>query len=89
MIRASRGLGLQFVRQLADDPTNVVIATCRNPSSATELQKVKDKAQAKVHIVPLDVADETSIKSASEITTDIIGDAGLDYLLNNAGVVGH
>ena len=35
---ASRGLGLSFVRILANRSTNV-IATCRNPSQAEELQR--------------------------------------------------
>ncbi|KAG0719352.1 hypothetical protein GWK47_007301 [Chionoecetes opilio] len=36
---SSRGLGLEFVRQLAvaEYPPKVIIATCRNPDKATEL----------------------------------------------------
>lgn len=35
----------------------------------------------------LDVTDEASIKSASREVAEIVGDTGLDYILNNAGVV--
>lgn len=85
--RTSRGIGLQFVRQLAEDSANVVVAACRNPGSAVELSKVKESAKAQVHIVALDVTDEASIKNASNEVAEIVGDTGLDYLLNNAGVV--
>lgn len=37
---ASRGIGLGFVQALAQDPENAVLATCRNPQEATELQAV-------------------------------------------------
>ena len=33
----SRGIGLEFTRQLSLDPVNVVIATARNPEKASEL----------------------------------------------------
>lgn len=35
----------------------------------------------------LDVTDEASIKSASREVAETVGDTGLDYILNNAGVV--
>lgn len=35
----------------------------------------------------LDVTDEVSIKGASREVAEIVGDMGLDYILNNAGVV--
>lgn len=85
--RTSRGIGLEFTRQLSIDPTNLVIATARNPEKAAELQALKEGAKAELHILKLDVADEDSILRGTEEAIKILGDRGLDYLLNNAGVV--
>ncbi|KAG0717660.1 putative oxidoreductase [Chionoecetes opilio] len=48
---SNRGLGLEFVRQLAvaEHPPKVIIATCRNPANATELLALaRDYQQIKV-----------------------------------------
>lgn len=78
---ASRGIGLEFVRQCIDKGSNTVIATCRSPSTATELKKLDVCA-----ITQLDVADEASIeqcaKSIRQITPHV------DVLINNAGIYG-
>jgi NAD(P)-dependent dehydrogenase (short-subunit alcohol dehydrogenase family) len=39
-LSASRGIGLGFVQALAQNPENAVLATCRTPSEATELQEI-------------------------------------------------
>ena len=78
----SRGIGFEIVKQLASDPSNEVFATCRDPDSAFAL-----KSLAKLHVVKLDVNDEASIRWASEAVSRILGDKGLDYLINNAGIV--
>jgi NAD(P)-dependent dehydrogenase (short-subunit alcohol dehydrogenase family) len=81
---ANRGIGLEFVRQLADRGDRV-FATVRDVSRATELQELASKhPRDRVTIVPLDVADEHSIRAAADnITskTDV-----LDLLINNAGI---
>ncbi|TCD60729.1 hypothetical protein EIP91_009623 [Steccherinum ochraceum] len=81
----SRGIGLEFVRQLATSAENVVIASCRNPDAATDLKAIVSKAKGTMHVVPLDVGDLESIKGVEKYVKDIIGDEALDYLLNNAG----
>lgn len=78
---------MEFTRQLSQDPANVVIATARNPETAENLLELKPNAKAELHIVKLDVASEESIRSGTEEAKRILGDRGLDYLLNNAGVV--
>ncbi|KAG9313495.1 hypothetical protein JVU11DRAFT_5821 [Chiua virens] len=39
---ASRGIGLSIVRELLLAPANIVFATCRNPSSAIDLDVLKN-----------------------------------------------
>ena len=85
--RASRGIGLQIVKQLSANAENIVVASCRNPEGAQELAALQSSVAGKVHIVKLEVNDEESIKSAAAETSKILGDQGLDYLLNNAAIV--
>jgi len=86
---SSRGLGFEFVRQLAEESDNTVFATCRNPSGASALQALaKEKStHAKIHIFALDTDDEQSVQGAARETAGLLGDGrGIDYLLNNAAI---
>ena len=74
---ASRGIGLEFVRVLAERGDRV-IATARTPDSARDLAAV----QGKVHIVQLDLSDPASIGGLSSR----IGSEPIDVLINNAGI---
>ena len=87
VIGASKGIGLEFVRQLLADPSNVVLATCRNPDGATDLAALGKGAQGQLHIFALDTSDPESIASAPEHARTALGGRGLDYLLCNAAVV--
>lgn len=42
---SSRGIGLYLVKYFLnhEDPPNIIIAACRDPVSATELQELKKK----------------------------------------------
>ncbi|KAI0338162.1 NAD(P)-binding protein [Trametopsis cervina] len=82
----SRGIGLEFVKQLLDSPTNVVIAACRNPDKAIALTELKNSTQGSLYVVQLDTSSVPSIEAVVPTIRDIVGDRGLDYLINNAGV---
>lgn len=84
---SSRGLGLEMVRQLVESPQNVVFATCRNPESATLLNKLKSTAKGKLHVLKLDLSDHSTIKNCASHLQDVVGAGGIDYLINNAGIV--
>ena len=81
---ANRGIGLEFVRQLAARGDRV-FATARDVNRAGELRELSQShGDGRVTILPLDVDDAASIRSAAETVrgqTD-----GLDLLINNAGV---
>jgi len=77
---------LELVRQLVASPSNIVIATCRTPETATALQSLKDIAKGALHIIALDVTDPSSVRDSVAVAQGILGDKGLDYLYNNAGI---
>lgn len=84
----SRGLGLEMIRQLtaAENPPQVIIATCRNPDKAAELQALA-QAHQQVKIMKLDVQDYGSLSHLASEVKEAVGDAGLNLLVNNAGIL--
>jgi len=76
----SRGIGLEFVRQYAEDNWNV-IACCRTPAKAAELQNLAEKYKG-IQIEQLDVTDDANIKALAEK----LKDRPLDLLINGAGI---
>jgi len=89
---ANRGLGLELVRQLASLTDAVrpklIIAACRNPEAAADLRALSQKfaENPKISLIKLDVTDENSIQSAFAEASSLCGAAGLNLLINNAGV---
>ena len=80
---ASRGLGLEFVRQYADEGWRV-FAGVRNAARATELQQLAAQTTGRVTIHALDVEDHASIDAlAKELSSESI-----DVLVNSAGTMG-
>lgn len=84
---SSRGLGLEMVRQLAQHitPPDVIIATCRNPEAAQELQQLS-KSHREINLLKLDVVDEGSYTALVKWVREIVGNHGLNLLINNAGI---
>ena len=54
---ANRGIGLEFVRQLLARGDHVV-AACRHPGKAAALNSLAGEHPGRLHVLPLDVADE-------------------------------
>jgi NAD(P)-dependent dehydrogenase (short-subunit alcohol dehydrogenase family) len=79
---SDRGLGLEFVRQYAARG-DTVIATCRRPDQALELQTFA-RDRKNVVIDKLDVSDDAEIKA---LAAKYRG-RPIDVLVNNAGVLG-
>jgi len=80
---ASRGLGLEWVRQLSQDPNNFIIALARNPDTATQLKPLLGP-----NVVPLK-ADITKLDTFPAVAEEIgkLGGGKVDLLINNAGVM--
>ncbi|CAM8983779.1 unnamed protein product [Rhodiola kirilowii] len=83
---ASRGIGLEFTRQLLQNKVNGhVIATCRNPQAATGLLHLKDQYAHRLHILPLDLTHESTIQESAEFVKDRFG--SLNLLVNASGIL--
>lgn len=78
-----------MARQLASKQNNIVIATCRNPDGAADLKALQSTAQGALHILQLDMSSVESIDAIVKPVEEIVGNNGLDYLLNNAAMVRH
>ncbi|KAL1948593.1 hypothetical protein VTO73DRAFT_10399 [Trametes versicolor] len=83
---ASRGIGLELVRQLLESPANLVVAACRTPETATTLGELNATAKGILHTVKLDVSDSDNVQASAKELEPILGETGLDYLINNAGI---
>lgn len=80
---ASRGIGLEFVRQyLARGDT--VVAACREPARAAELASLCDAAGPRARVLACDVASDAGVAAFAAA----LGDVPVDLLVNNAGVGG-
>ncbi len=75
---ANRGLGLEFARQYAEDGWNV-IATCRTPELASDLNQLESVTEYKLDVGNFD--------AVSQLAKQLSGVA-IDVLINNAGVYG-
>ncbi|KDQ63092.1 hypothetical protein JAAARDRAFT_29089 [Jaapia argillacea MUCL 33604] len=81
---ASRGIGLEFVRQLSASADNQVFGIVRNPATATKLTAL---GRQNVHVLQADIVDVEALKSAAAEVGRMTGGA-LDVLINNAALVG-
>ena len=83
---ASRGVGLEMTRQLLQSPTNTVVAACRTPSKASALKDLGTEAKGLLHVVQIDIDSPESIRVCADETTQVLGNKGIDCIINNAGV---
>ncbi|EJD36368.1 putative short-chain dehydrogenases/reductase [Auricularia subglabra TFB-10046 SS5] len=86
---ASRGIGLEFVAQLARKPENVVFALARNPDGSKDLQALSSKSN--VHILKADITDPKGLQArlvAADAVAKVTG-GSLDVLINNGAIQGN
>lgn len=81
---ASRGLGLEWVRQLLATGWSVIAAT-RRPEASPQLGELLAKHAGRLELMRLDVADSTAAVAAFAHAVAERWD-GIDLLVNNAGV---
>ena len=82
---ASRGIGLDFVRQLRSRPqVRRLYATCRNPGEATELAAIA-AVDPRLRVLALDVTREESIEAAAAAVAGEV--ERLHLVVNCAGVL--
>lgn len=81
---ANRGLGLEFARQLLARG-DTVVAGCREPARATDLQAAAAASGGRLHVLPLDVADAASRDAF--VAAMAARMPSVDLLVNNAGTM--
>ncbi len=83
---ANRGLGLEFVRQLARLKQNTIVACTRSlKSDLTDLSSLN--ANQNIHILECDTSSDTSIHQLSTSIASKLPDTKVKYLINNAGIL--
>ena len=70
---------------LSADPDNTVIGLARNPQAAKD--RLARDSISNVHILHGDITDVPSLERAAAETATILGDQGLDILINNGAYV--
>jgi NAD(P)-dependent dehydrogenase (short-subunit alcohol dehydrogenase family) len=78
---ASRGIGLEFIKQLVKRPNATVFAGVRNPAA---MKEPFPDPPSNLHVVQCDVTSDESVNSAAETVEKTAGK--LDVLINNAGI---
>ena len=58
----SRGLGLEYVKQILETTESHVVATARNPQKSDALTGLSKQYDKRLKLVTLDTEDESSIK---------------------------
>jgi NAD(P)-dependent dehydrogenase (short-subunit alcohol dehydrogenase family) len=81
---ASRGLGLEFVRQLLARG-DAVVAACRRPGEAQALNALATANPGRLHVRPLELTDAGA---RDALLAEVAAEWGaIDVLINNAGVL--
>ncbi|XP_050279567.1 uncharacterized protein LOC126720790 isoform X3 [Quercus robur] len=83
---ASRGIGLEFVKQLLEkNEKGHVVATCRNPDAASGLLHLKNRFAERLSILPLDLTIESTIEASAKSIRERFG--SLNILINASGIL--
>ncbi|GFS78787.1 uncharacterized protein NPIL_325391 [Nephila pilipes] len=88
---ADQGIGLEIVRQLVNLTKQLpryVFATYRDESRLRDLKQIKDKSkETLVVLIKMDVTKAKSIQSARKKIEEVVGNRGLNLLINNEEAV--
>lgn len=84
----NRGIGLGLVKKLVQGTKfqpEFIFATCRDISKATELKSLAD-SNPNLHIITIDLKNVNDYSKVFEAVNEVVGEGGLNLLINNAGV---
>lgn len=87
---ASRGIGLELVRQLAKLPREQVrsiICITRSETNASLEQLINESSDRIVSVMIKDITDEKCVGKALSLIEDACSGSGIDVLVNNAGIM--
>jgi len=86
---ANRGIGLELVKQLCSFGPNrisYILATARKPEEATQLNALASHHE-NLSVLKLDVKNYNQYDEFYNHVSSIVGDKGLNWLINNAGIL--
>ncbi|XP_072299317.1 C-signal-like isoform X2 [Eucyclogobius newberryi] len=90
---ANRGLGLEMVRQMLETqgPLSLLFACCRDPEGpkAEALQALAKTHKNTIKVIHMDTADRSSIKRSAQQVGSLLGEKGLNLIINNAAILTH
>jgi NAD(P)-dependent dehydrogenase (short-subunit alcohol dehydrogenase family) len=81
---SNRGIGLAVVEAYLERGAVEIFAACRQPENAAELQDLAKQNPQALHLIPLEVTEQASIKQAFSQVQKLTD--ALDIVINNAGV---
>jgi NAD(P)-dependent dehydrogenase (short-subunit alcohol dehydrogenase family) len=86
---ARTGIGLEYTRHLANNPSNIVVAVVRDlKADITSLKAITLSSAAKAHILECDISSETSLSSLAPHFVSAVGqEARVHVLINNAAIL--
>ena len=83
---ASRGIGLQFVSSLLERTKGKIIACCRSPATAEQLNYIASQHTGRIEVLPLDLEDQSTIDTLGLQLAKKY--QRIDALFNVAGILG-
>ncbi|KFA50016.1 hypothetical protein S40293_05959 [Stachybotrys chartarum IBT 40293] len=83
----SRGIGFELVKQISEDPNNLVVGVVRD-KAATEKKVAEELGdRPNVRILHGDLTSHASLKQAAAKTAEVIGERAIDYLVANGALL--
>ncbi|KAF2815384.1 putative short chain dehydrogenase [Mytilinidion resinicola] len=79
----SKGIGFEFVKQISEDPKNLVVGLVRDKAATEKKVAAELGDRSNVHILHADLTSYASLKQAAADTAKIVGERGIDYLVAN------
>jgi NAD(P)-dependent dehydrogenase (short-subunit alcohol dehydrogenase family) len=75
------------LKQISEDPSNLVVGLVRNKDATEKKIAAEFGARSNIHILHGDLTNHASLKQAAADAAPLLGARGLDYLIANAGNV--
>jgi NAD(P)-dependent dehydrogenase (short-subunit alcohol dehydrogenase family) len=85
----NRGIGLEYVRQISADSSNVVFAVVRNVNGdLAALKEIESQSEGRVQILEGDISSESSLNTLASTFASILGQVKkVNVLINNAAIL--
>ncbi|KAL8898084.1 MAG: hypothetical protein Q9207_006878 [Kuettlingeria erythrocarpa] len=85
----SKGIGFEFVKQISEDPKNLVVGLVRDKTATEKKVAAELGERSNIHILRADLTSYATLKQAAADTAEIVGERGVDYLIANGAFLSH